>query len=170
MIDLNRVENLVKSCSVQEMIAAMIWQRRFNEFDGKEVVEDLAQHDDLWCSFFFSRPIYLDDEHGLGFAALIEVLLIMGNRKPTPQTTLPQEFIYPGDTLFVLARNTDTVVTQLMDLGKKWRASEIFIYDGYNREFKPDLQQILHYKLNHSLWGNPGEDWHDAVVISFWWD
>lgn len=170
MIDLNRIENLVKSCSVQEMIAAMIYQRRFNEFDGKEVVEDLAKHDNLWRSFFFSRQIYLDDEYGLSFSALIEVLLIMGNRKPTAKTTFPQEFIYPGDTLFILAHNQDTIVPQLMDLSKKWRASEVFIYDGYNREFKPDLQQILQCKLNHSLWGEPGQEWDDAVVMSFWWD
>ena len=147
-----------------------IYQRCFNEFDGREIVEDLAKYDNLWRSFIFSRPLYLDDEHGLGFSALIEVLLIMGNRKPTAETIFPQEFVYPGDTLFVLARNADTIVSQLMDLGKKWRASEIFIYDGCNREFKPDLQQILHYKLNHSLWGESGEDWEDAVVMSFWWD
>lgn len=170
MLNQERIQSLVESYSVQEMFAAMIWQRQFNEFDGREIVKDLARHDRLWRSFFFSRPIYLDDEHGMGFSALIEVLLIMGNRKPTPSTTLPQEFVYPGDTLFVLARNSDTIVSQLMDLGKKWRVSEIFVYDGYNREFKPDLQQILHYKLNHSLWGKPGEEWDDAVVISFWWD
>ena len=74
------------------------------------------------------------------------------------------------DTLFVLTRNQDAIVSQLMDLGKKWRADEAYIYDGYSREFKPDLQQILYMKLNRSLWGEPGEDWSDAVVMAFWWD
>ena len=170
MIDLNRVENLVKSCSVQEMIAAMIWQRRFNEFDGKEVVEDLARYDDLWCSFFFSRPIYPEDKHSLSLNGLIETLLIMGNRRPDKETTFPQEFIYPGDTLFVLAPNQDTVVSRLLDLGEKWRTSETYIYDGEGKDFQPEVRLLFQIKLNHSLWGEPGEEWKDAVLVSFWWD
>ena len=170
MLNIERIQNLLESYSIQEMIAAMVYQRCFNDFNGREVIEDLARHNDLWRSFFFSRPIFLEDEYGLSFSGLIETLSIMGNRKPNEETTLPQEFVYPGDTLFVLTRNQDAIVSQLMDLGKKWRADEVYIYDGYNREFKPDLQQILYIKLNHSLWGDPGEDWSDAVVMSFWWD
>ena len=170
MLDPKRIQNLVESYSVQEMFAAMIYQRQFNEFDGREVVSDLTLYDDLWRSFVFSRPVYLDDKYGLSFAALIEVLLIMGNRKPTIQTTLPQEFVYPGDTLFVLARNEDLIVSRLMDLGKKWRASEVYVYDAQAREFDAELQQRLYYKLRNCLWGEKDDDQHDAVVISFWWD
>ena len=172
MLDLQRIESLVKSHSVQEMIAAMIWQRQFNEFDGREVVEDLVQYENFWLSFFFSRPIYLDDHNnGLSFFSLIETLMVMANMKPNENTVLPHEFVYPGDTLFVLTRNLDTNVAQLLGLGKKWRADEVYIYDGHNEGFSPKLQEWLHCKLTNCLWHDREKTGiKDAVLISFWWD
>jgi hypothetical protein len=40
-------------------------QRRFNEFDGEEVITDLSNHPSLWASFLFSKPIFAPDENGL---------------------------------------------------------------------------------------------------------
>ena len=172
MLNLQRIESLVKSHSVQEMVAAMIWQRRFNQFDGREVVEDLIQYENLWLSFFFGRPIYLDDKNrGLGFFGLIETLMVMANYKPDENTVLPQDFVYPGDTLFLLTRNIDTTVSQLLDLGKKWRADDICIYDGHNEGFSSELQEKLMVKLTNRLWPDLEETGNrDAVLITFWWD
>ena len=73
MLNVERIQNLLESYSIQEMMAAMVrtrplnlvqglvpsvYQHYFNEFDGREVVGDLARHNNLWRSFFFSRPIY----------------------------------------------------------------------------------------------------------------
>ncbi|MGL5079109.1 MAG: hypothetical protein ACRDBG_25195 [Waterburya sp.] len=171
MLDLNRIQNIVQSYPVQELFAAMIWQRQVNDFDGQQVVRDLAEHQDLWASFVFSRPIYLQDEHSIGFCSLIETLLAMGNRKPNLQTTFPQEAVYPGDTLYILTRNQDVIVSQLLDLGLKWRANSVEVIDGKNEGFELELQQRLWCKLADSLWDKSGKQRDsDAVIVSFWWD
>lgn len=38
MLDLARIQSIAQSYSVQELFAVLVWQRRFNEFDGKEVI------------------------------------------------------------------------------------------------------------------------------------
>lgn len=67
MLDLAKIEQIAQSYVPQELLAALVWQRRFNEFDGQEVMTDLAHHPDLWKSFLFSKPIYAPDQHGLSF-------------------------------------------------------------------------------------------------------
>ena len=37
---------------------------------------------------------------------------------------------YSADTLYVLTKNQDAIVTQLVDLGKKWQADSVEIYDS----------------------------------------
>ena len=61
MLDLKRIETLAQNYNVQEMVAALVWQRRFNQFDGPEVITDLANHPDLWASFIFTKPVYAPD-------------------------------------------------------------------------------------------------------------
>jgi hypothetical protein len=52
-------------------------QRRFNEFDGEEVITDLSKHPSLWASFLFTKPIFAPDENGLSFGGVIDTLLAM---------------------------------------------------------------------------------------------
>ena len=52
-LELSKIELVAESCSAQELVAAMVWQCQFNEFDGKQVVADLVSYSDLWLSFLF---------------------------------------------------------------------------------------------------------------------
>jgi hypothetical protein len=52
----------------------LVWQRRFNQFDGEEVITDMSQHTDLWASFLFTKPIFAPDENGLSFGGVIDTL------------------------------------------------------------------------------------------------
>jgi hypothetical protein len=166
MLDLTRIQSIAQSYSVQELFAALVWQRRFNEFDGKEVITDLSCHPELWESFVFAKPLFAPDEHGLGFNGLLDTLFALANYRPVPETSTIVFVAYPADTLYILTENRDTTVSQLLDLGKKWRADEVYIGDSNHEEYG--------WKLKHRLWGKPedpelGRD-RDAVVISYWWD
>ncbi|WP_251956980.1 hypothetical protein [Nostoc commune] len=44
MLDLAKIQSIAKSYSPQELFAALVWQHRFNEFDGEEVITDLSSH------------------------------------------------------------------------------------------------------------------------------
>jgi hypothetical protein len=47
MLDAQRVQHLAATYTSQEFFAALVWQRRFNLFDGQEVITDLTNHPDL---------------------------------------------------------------------------------------------------------------------------
>ena len=79
----------------QELMAALVWQRRFNEFDGPEVITDLAQQPHLWKSFLFTKPIYAPDRDGLSLNGVLETLLAMANYRPMPETSLMHFVPYP---------------------------------------------------------------------------
>ncbi len=51
MLDLARIQSVAQSYSPQELFAALVWQRQFNEFNGEEVITDLANQPNLWKSF-----------------------------------------------------------------------------------------------------------------------
>lgn len=170
MLDLSTIQAIAQSYSPQELFAALVWQRQFNEFDGQEVIQDLSIHRHLWASFLFSKPIFAPDEKGLSFGGVIDTLLAMANYRPLPETSIIQFIPYPADTLYILTENQDTKVSQLLDLGKKWRVDSVDVCDGLNDEYGWQLKRQLRSRLGGSL---SGEDvWHqrDAVVISYWWD
>ncbi len=77
-----KIQLIAQSYSPQELFAALVWQRRFNEFDGKEVITDLSNHPSLWASFLFTKPIFAPDENGLSFGGVIDTLLAMANYRP----------------------------------------------------------------------------------------
>ena len=120
MLDLAKIKLIAQSYTPQELFAALVWQRRFNEFDGEEVITDLAKNSSLWASFMFTKPIFAPDENGLSFSGVIDTLLAMANYRPMPETSILRFVAYPADTLYILAENQDTIVSQLLDLGKKW--------------------------------------------------
>jgi len=64
MLDLAKIQYIAQSYSPQELFAALVWQRRFNQFSGEEVITDLSNHPDLWASFLFTKPIFAPDEDG----------------------------------------------------------------------------------------------------------
>jgi hypothetical protein len=173
MLDLTKIQLIAQSYSPQELFAALVWQRQFNEFDGEEVITDLANHSNLWASFLFTKPIFAPDENGLSFGGLIDTLLAMANYRPMPETSLIHFVAYPADTLYILTENQDTTVSQLLDLGKKWRADSVDVSDGTNEEYNFRLKRRLISRLEGGLFENAGGARsvdQDAVVISYWWD
>jgi hypothetical protein len=173
MLDLAKTELIAKSYSPQELFAAMVWQRQFNEFDGQEVVTDLANHPNLWQSFVFAKPIYAPDKDGLSFNGLVETLLAMANYRPMPETSIIHFVRYPADTLYVLAENQDLIVSQLLDFGKKWRADSVDIFDSNHNENNDEdwsFQDYVSIRLKRALWGEDFRRDRDAVLISYWWD
>lgn len=171
MLNLDTIQSVAQSYSPQELIAAMVWQRRFNEFDGPEVITDLAQHPTLWRSFLFSKPIYAPDKNGLSFSGVLETLLAMANYRPMPEASIIHFIPYPADTLYLLVENQDTIVAQLLEFGKKWRADEVDICDG-SPEGEEDwkFREYVSLRLEGGLWGEGFKRDRDAVVISYWWD
>lgn len=169
MLNLAKIEQIAQLYSAQELFAAMVWQRRFNEFDGQEVITDLASHPKLWNSFVFTKPIYAPDKNGLSFNGLLDTLLAMANYRPMPETSMIHFIPYPADTLYVLAENQDAIVAQLIDLGKKWRADSVDVCDGINNDEDSDRDYVS-IRLQKALWGEDFKRDRDAVVISYWWD
>ncbi|WP_449416623.1 hypothetical protein [Phormidium nigroviride] len=170
MFELNKIQSIAQSYTPQELFAALVWQRRFNEFDGEEVITDLANHPSLWASFIFSKPIFAPDEKGLSFNGVLDTLLAMANYRPMPETSIIHFIPYPADTLYLLTENQDTTVSQLLDFGKKWRADSVEICDGNNEEYGWQLKRRLIARLEGALWGDHPQKDRDAVVISYWWD
>ncbi|OLT59799.1 hypothetical protein [Moorena bouillonii] len=170
MLDLTKIQSIAESYSPQELFAALVWQRRFNEFDGPEVITDLSKHRDLWASFLFTKPVFAPDENGLSFGGLLDTLLAMANYRPMPDSSIIHFVAYPADTLYILAENQDTKVSQLIDLGKKWRADSVEVTDGTNEEYSYRLKRRLRYRYEGALWGDGIQRDRDAVVVCYWWD
>ncbi|MBH8555894.1 hypothetical protein I8751_26835 [Nostocaceae cyanobacterium CENA357] len=166
MLDLNKIQAIAQSYSPQELFAALVWQRQFNQFNGKQVIIDLSQHTDLWASFLFTKPIFAPDENGLSFGGVIDTLLAMANYRPMPETSIIHFVAYPADTLYILTENQDTKVSQLLDLGKKWRADSVEVTDGTNEEYSFRLKRQLRTQLESNDIQHP----RDAVVVCYWWD
>jgi hypothetical protein len=170
MLDLAKIQLIAQSYSPQELFAALVLQRRFNEFDGEEVISDLSHHPSLWASFLFTKPIFAPDENGLSFGGVIDTLVAMANYRPMPETSMIHFIPYPADTLYILTENQDTIVSQLLDLGKKWRADSVEVCDGSSEEYGLRLKRRLRARLEGALWGEDVQQDRDAVVISYWWD
>jgi len=172
MLDLAKIQSIAQSYSPQELFAALVWQRQFNEFDGEEVITDLVNQPTLWASFLFTKPIFAPDENGLSFSGVIDTLLAMANYRPMPETSIIHFIPYPADTLYILTENKDTTVSQLMDLGKKWRADSVDASDSTNEDYSYTwrLKRGLRARLEDGLSGEKVQRDSDAVVISYWWD
>jgi hypothetical protein len=172
MLDADKIQAIAQSYTAQELFAALVWQRQFNEFDGEEVIKDLAACSHLWKSFLFSKPIYAPDKHGLSFNGILETLLAMANYRPMPETSIIHFVPYPADTLYILAENQDSIVSQLMDFGKKWKADAVDVCDGSNNNSQEDWESrdYVSIRLRNALWGEDFKRDRDAVIISYWWD
>jgi hypothetical protein len=170
MLDLTRIQEIAQSYSPQELFAALVWQRQFNNFYGERVITDLSQHPELWVSFLFTKPIFAPDENGLSFGGVIDTLTAMANYRPMPEDSIIHFVNYPADTLYILAENQDTKVSQLVDFGKKWQADSVDVTDGMDENYSFRLKRQLRYRFEGALWGEDKQRDRDAVVISYWWD
>ncbi len=170
MLEIEKIQSIAKSYSPQELFAALVWQRQFNQFDGEKVIRDLIDNSTLWSSFLFTKPIFAPDENGLSFSGLIDTLLAMANYRPMPPESIIHFVSYPADTLYILTENQATIVSSLLDLGKKWRADTVDIIDGINEEYAFRLQRCLRARLTETLMSENKPYQRDAVVISYWWD
>lgn len=61
-------------------------------------------------------------------------------------------------------------MSQLVDLGKKWRADSVEVNDGTDEEYSERLKRRLRYRFEGALWGEGKQRDRDAVVVSYWWD
>ena len=134
MLDLTRIQKIADSYSSQELFAALVWQREFNDFNGKKVITDLSENPNLWESFLFTRPIFTSDKDGINFVGMVDILVSMANSCLVPLDTIVSYATYPADTILVLTENKDTIVAQLMDLGKTWKADSVEVIDSNNQE------------------------------------
>lgn len=110
MVDLTKV---VGECSPQELVAALMLKATFNQFDPKQVLSDLYDHQEWWKSFVMGPPLPEDTEHSLD--RILIVLRDLGYR-------------WKADTLYVLTRG-DEYVFPLLDLSKEWQCSSTEVID-----------------------------------------
>jgi hypothetical protein len=172
MLNIEKIQTIAQSYTEQELFAALVLQRRFNEFNGEEIITDLAQNLHLWKSFLFSKPIYAPDKDGLSFNGLLETLLAMANYRPMPEHSILHFISYPADTLYILTENQDEIVSQLIDLGKKWQADDVSICDGnsLNEEEEWEFRDYISLRLKRGLRGEDFKSDRDAAIVSYWWD
>lgn len=170
LLDLNKIQFIAQSHSAQELFAALVWQRQFNQFDGIEVITDLFQHPQLWSSFLFTKPIFAPDEYNLSFTGVIDTLTAMANYYPMPETSMIHFISYPADTLYILTENQDTIVSQLLYFGKKWQADSVEISDEKNEFYGWRLKNCLRNRSEKSIFEQLGSKACNAVVIAYWWD
>ena len=170
---LDRIQFLAQSYCPQEMFAALVWQRRFNEFNGKQVITDLYNNRDLWHSFLFGKGIYPKDSESLSFTLMLDILLAMANWSSMPEKSFTRFSRYPGDNLYVLAKNESSLVSKLIDLGKKWNADSVDIADHNNEEYGKYIELKLRKCLiepDKTQLNPPSYDCKDGVVVIYWWD
>lgn len=175
MLDLARIQKLAATATPQDLFAMMLWQTRFNSCDGPVILTDLVEHPHLWKSFTFSRPIYGPDPRGLGFLGMVDILMAMAIYCTVPDDSPIHWISYPADTLFILAKKQDVIVSQLLDLGKKWQADEVAIYSAHEKPENAEdkdacrFSEFLGYNLKR-IWLNAFDQEIEGVLIRYWWD
>ena len=120
--------------------------------------------------FLFAKAIYASDQEGLSFAFMVTTLLAMANYRPMPETSMIHFVAYPADTLYILTENQSTLVSKLIDLGRKWQADSVEVVDGNNEEYGSYTQFRLRKSLaekEKTLLSQPNRDRLDAVVVTY---
>lgn len=173
MLDLANVKRIAQSSTPQEMFAALVYQQKFNCFNGAEIINDLVDRSELWRSFLYFKPIYAQQDYGIGFSQMVELMIKMANHPYMPTNKYGGSYdSYPGDNLYILTEDDDSRISGLLDLGKKWRIDETYIVKSCNyvSMFDHNLTPPRSWKLRESLVKRDGTELIDGVVISFWWD
>ena len=170
-MNIENIRSIAQSGSPQELIAALLYQQEHNSLNEEEIVNDLIAHPDLWYSFFYSRPMYAQRDYGIGFSLLAELLLHMSNYQYVKTYNS-----YLGDNLFILTEDNEVIISQLLDLGKKWKVDEVYTVKScefnsmYKNNFEPGIDIPRSWKLKQSLINKKGEEKIDGAVVCLWWD
>lgn len=160
MLQIDAIKHLAETYTPQEVFAAITWQRgQYERFDGQQIVTDLSNHSHLWQSFLFTTALYAPDPRGAGFLNLLIYTLIHMATFPLDQRS---------DTLYLVAENQDIIVSQLLDLGKRWEASTVHVYDGINGQEDWDRRDWLKRKLQGELF-NRNQEECDGILIRYGW-
>ncbi len=171
MLELTKVKTLAASYSAQEILAALVYQRgQFNNFDGEQVITDLANYPELWCSFLVTKAIYAPDPDGLSLVMLIDTLVAMANHQIEPAVGNMLFIEYPADTLYILTENQDTKICHLLDWGKKWQADSVEVIDGNTEAETEETRWRQYLRLKNTLFKQSWRDRQDGVVVTYWWD
>jgi hypothetical protein len=134
---------LLSDATIQDIQLELIRRRRFNEFDGRVIVESLEGHRDLWIAAYMSRFGVVNDDHPdwFSFGSLICLRDLRHNH-------------WNVDTLVVLTEDIEhaRLIAGLAER-EVWNADEVLVQD--NEE-----------ELSMALGIGPCP----YRAVSFWWD
>ena len=173
-LDLEKVKRISENYTVQELFAALVWSRRFNDFDGQQIMTDLVAHPELWRSFLFSKPIFAPDEHGLSFSGLVEALIALAEANVVTPAPGWRYVPYPADTLFVLTVNQEVTVSQLVDFGRKWQADEVNVLTAPSQALVEGSESSWYERIVLSKLKYYDDDYGakqptGAAIVQYWW-
>ena len=170
-LDINKIETLAGSYCAQEMFAALMLQREFNNFNGRQVLTDLIDNADLWNSFIFAQAVYYDDFDGLSYGQVAKTLVALANHHIQSSHGFMDFVEYPADTLYILTENDDAKLSQLLEFKKKWQV------DLFEVVHSPDVIAAIpsdfnwaRQSLDRSLFNENCWDRQDGVMVTYWWD
>lgn len=170
MLDLVKIRQIAQDCSPQELCAALLCQQRFPNFDGQAILTDLAQHPQLWSSFFFMAANESPAQAEGSFDEVIETLTAMSTYRAAQVIKGNPYAPYPANNLLLLAPRQDATLTQLLALGQQWRADEVAVYDDADHQVGCLARVYLQVVLEDAAWSESAEVFQNGVVISYWWD
>jgi len=126
--------------SVQEIQLELMRRRRFNEFDGPNVVASLRRHRKLWRAALMDRLGFVSEKHGSGWG-LIKL------------RDLPQNY-WNVDDLFILTDTLDQA-RELERIAEEedWKADNVTLLQNEDERGR----QL-------------GQFPPSGYIISFWWD
>ncbi|MBD2074316.1 hypothetical protein H6F86_10545 [Phormidium sp. FACHB-592] len=169
MLDIAKIGRLAQDSSPQDLHAAWVWQQQFNAFNGQEIITDLAQQPQLWSSFFFMAASDGSAQAAGSLDEVIGTLVAMATHRSAPANRGTYDVPYPANTLYVLAAKQDTTVTQLMALGKQWRAKAVAVHSATQYTGGYPCGDALQLALKGAALSENGEAQQEAVVISYCW-
>ncbi|MEQ8958371.1 MAG: hypothetical protein RLP02_10675 [Coleofasciculus sp. C2-GNP5-27] len=107
-------QKLIKDCTPQELVAALMLQAKCDAFNPEQVLADLYRYPQLWQSFWMGTMLPLNSQPPLPLSLIMLRDL--------------QEF-WHTDTLYVLAQNPMSI-TPLQELGEQWNCDTVQVIDG----------------------------------------
>jgi len=110
---------LLRDATIQDIQLELIRRRRFNEFDGKVVVESLLRHRDLWIAAFMTRIGFANEDHADCFP--LESLICLRDVADNEWNV---------DTSIVLSEDIEHARLIAAVAGREaWQADEVLIQD-----------------------------------------
>ncbi|WP_019503790.1 hypothetical protein [Pleurocapsa sp. PCC 7319] len=167
-LKINKIQALADSYCAQEMFAALMLKREFNNFNGRQVLTDLIKNQDLWLSFIFSYAVYYDDDLGYSYSKVAQTLVAMANQK---NPALLDFVEYPVDTLYILTDKDNAKLSKLLEFKEKWQVDEFEVVESediiaaVSSKFNPTRRC-----LKEDLYGKDFSKRKDGTMVTYWWD